>query len=135
MTRFPSDMAGAAVLTGGAPAADLALALHGEYAAAVRHVADICADPVRANNDSLACPAIAAMFRIEDRLMEMPAPTPGLLALKLMATFCTYQRCEDDNCRILDSLRAMRDEAAALAGFSVIDEWVEIDRAKARRAA
>jgi hypothetical protein len=130
MTRFPSNMAGTAILTGApsSPQTDIAAALHAEYAGTVERYARVCAGIEPDPEVSHRRPDIEAMFNAEDRIMAEPTQSLAMLALRLMATFCTFQRCEDDNTCALDPLRQMRDEAAALAGLAVVDEWEAVER-------
>lgn len=134
MTRFPGTIAGAAVLAGAprAPQAD-AKALHAEYAEYAeaverwaRAAAGVEPKPARGPDGENAL--ISAMFRAEDRIMEAPGGDLAMLALRLMATFCSYQRVEDDNTCTLDPLRQMRDEAAELAGLPIVDEFAAVAR-------
>lgn len=133
MTRFPHHAPGASVLTGGAPqpapAGDpVALELHAEYVATVERLARIAArmEPRPEPMEGGECPAIDDMFKAEDRILQTPGVSPAILALKLMALFCIYQRLECDNVGIFEDLRAIRDEAASVAGLSIIDEWASI---------
>jgi len=130
MTHFPSTIAGAAILTGGAPAADPALALHAEYRAAVERTARAyAADPEARRKDAdVAC---EAMLDVEERIInDTPMQSLGVAAVKLMAAVNIYRRCENDVAGAEDDYRHIMEEVAALAGLPVVDYFETVARHK-----
>lgn len=121
MSRFPSTIAGAAILTAGAPASDPALALHAEYRAACEAVArweaGLLDDPEgECNTRRLA---------LEQRIMATPGVSLQMLAVKLMAAYSAvrgpdFGQPDSETSDGVLAFRDVRDEVAAAAGLEVI---------------